>query len=198
MSLTGRTLKTGIALIATLAMLTGPALSSGTQETARADGHGAEPRSSLGIPVKSRHICKSGFDIQTHRLTPEDESAVDNSPAASVEMTKPCKGPVLVRFSSGVLAPGEQAFLYVVLIAECIGSGGFATHCTPGERHFGTPGGAGYELAAGPVPGTPVRATQWIYPELKRGQWKFAVHPARRGGDASLHGRGLSVAAFNG
>lgn len=151
--------------------------------------------------VTSRGVCGAGFDIQTPSVTPEDASAYDNAPAASVELKKPCKGSVLVRFSSGVRAPAAEDSVDVVLLAECIGTGGYLDHCVTGEVRSGTPNGQGRRLASGPVDGTSasIHSTQWLYPELKPGVWKFVVRPARNGGDdVTLHGRSLSVAAFKG
>ncbi|MEJ8571876.1 hypothetical protein [Microbaculum marinum] len=172
-----------------------------TPETASAEAGPTRENIAAQLPavrLASRRICESGFDIQTGNLTPRPAGAGDLAPAASVEMAKPCDGPVLVRFSSGVLAPGGGNGLYVVLVAECLGNGGYANHCAPGETHTAAPDSRGVQLVSGPASGAPA-AAQWIYPDLKPGIWKFVARPAHYGdGEVTLSGRGLSVAAFKG
>jgi hypothetical protein len=80
--------------------------------------------------------CKAGYDTETSVLTPPDDSTGDNPAAGSVTFTKSCTGAVVGQFTSETSIP-SGGFIHLDMIATCIGTGGFSTHCTVGQTVFG-------------------------------------------------------------
>lgn len=164
------------------------------------DNAEASARKATGrAAVQSKGVCKAGFDVRTDQHVLEHEGFGENPPGAVVRIRKPCRGAVVVRFAAAVTAPTLTDVLYLQLHARCVGKAGFADACTKGEDLFGFPGGYGLDLVTGPVSGSPVHSTQWIYSDLKPGKWKFSVLVARYTGEGvTIAERSLTVDAYVG
>lgn len=146
-------------------------------------------------------ICKMGFDFvaDTDPL-PNDDTPKNNPPVLQVQMKKPCEGTVLGLFTAEILtADGGEVLL--VMDATCTAAGGFANACTPGERVFADPGATEFVYLQRNILGTQTHAMNMVWPNLKRGVWRFRVRLS--GGDdgatpAKVGYRSFIVQAFEG
>jgi hypothetical protein len=138
--------------------------------------------------------CKAGYDTETSVLTPPDDSTGDNPAAGSVTFTKSCTGAVVGQFTSETSIP-SGGFIHLDMIATCIGTGGFSTHCTVGQTVFGQPGHTFF--AQNPTTSIETHAMDMVWPGLVKGQWTFDVRPGGNG-TAFVDFRTFFVEAFNG
>jgi hypothetical protein len=138
--------------------------------------------------------CKAGYDTETSVLTPPDDSTADNPVAGSVTFTKSCTGAVVGHFTSETSIP-SGGFIHLDMIATCVGTGGFSTHCTVGQTVFGQPGHTFF--ATSPTTNIETHAMDMVWPGLVKGQWNFAVRPGGNG-TAFVDFRTFFVEAFNG
>ncbi len=78
--------------------------------------------------------------------------------------------------------------------ATCVGTGGFATHCTVGQQIFASPGHSFFQNGASAFH---VGAIQMAWTGLLPGLWKFEALPGGNN-SANLQFRSFSVQAFPG
>ena len=138
--------------------------------------------------------CRMGYDTQTTTNVPPDDSVSDNTPAASVMITKPCAGAVIGQFTSEASTPTASDFIHIDMRATCTGTGGFANPCTVGQQVFASPGHTFFKNGAASFATSSVNM---VWSGLRKGVWRFEVLP---GGNntANLQFRTFHVEAFAG
>jgi hypothetical protein len=178
------------AIVAVVALAGTTAVLAATGDRAR-QARTLAPTAAVG--TASGGGCKAGYDTQTSVLTPPDDSTTDNPPAGSVTFTKSCTGAVVGQFTSETSIP-SGGFIHLDMIATCIGTGGFSTHCTVGQTVFAQPGHTFFSQNAS---GIETHAMDMVWPGLTKGQWTFTVRPGGNG-TAFVDFRTFFVEAFNG
>src|SRR4051812_46676718 len=186
-----------IALVVAIVMVVGVAAfaaGSGLATHTRTRAAGQVQPLTTGATAGTGGGCKMGDDTETNVLTPPDDSTADNTPAASVTLTKACGGAVLGEFTSEVDTSSAGSLLHIDMRATCVGTGGFTTHCTIGTQVFASPGHTFMRNTNG---GIETHEVNEVWTGLGKGQWTFEVLPGGNG-TAYVDFRTFIVEAFAG
>lgn len=139
--------------------------------------------------------CRAGIQTKNGTVTVPAGNILTNPAVASVTMTKPCAGAVTASFTAVVNAIGATQQVRVIGIAKCIGTGGFATHCTVGQTLIGSPDDTVIKDNGAAPQATHSAVFAWK--GLKKGTWRFDIR-ATGTDNPSVYNRSLIVNAYNG
>jgi hypothetical protein len=183
----------------TILLVMGLVLASGVAVTAFAATGADRARPASKTTPKIAGVagggCKMGYDTETSIVTPPDDSTIDNTPAATVQLAKSCTGAVVGQFTSEVSTSNAGSFIHLDMRATCVDTGGFTPHCAVGKQIFGSPGHSFFQNNA--LPSIETHAMNMVWSGLGKGVWKFEVLPGGNG-TAFLDFRTFHVEAFTG
>jgi hypothetical protein len=138
--------------------------------------------------------CNVGVDTDTNAVTP----AFGGTVVSSVTMTKPCQGIVVGQFTAETDGSGTATndILRVSLRATCTATGGLGTPCTVGQVVFAQP--APMRLDDNLQAEIETRGMNAVFPNLRRGVWRFDAVAGGDGTNAQVISRSFHVEAFQG
>jgi hypothetical protein len=180
--------------LAATAMVVGATVGYASGSAVHSRSKSSESVSALIASQSTGGGCRMGYDTQTSTLTPPDDSTADNVPAASVTITKPCRGAVVGQFQSEVSTSTAGAFIHIDMRATCTGKGGFTNACTVGMQVFGSPG---HTFLQNVQAGVQTHGVNMVWTGLPKGIWRFDVLPGG-GQGGNLQFRTFHVEAFAG
>jgi hypothetical protein len=138
--------------------------------------------------------CRTGVDTDGGIVTP----AFGGTVVSSVSITKTCPGIVVGQFTTETDGSGTSAtdFLRVSLRATCTSTGGLSNPCTVGEVVFAQPDNMRLDNdVQGEIE---TRGANAVFPNIRRGVWRFDAIVAGDGTIAQVIQRTFHVEAFNG
>jgi hypothetical protein len=138
--------------------------------------------------------CRLGVDTDTNVVTPAFAGTV----VSSVSITKTCQGVVVGQFTSETDGSGASAndFLRLSMRATCTATGGLTNPCTVGQVVFAQPDNA--RLSNNLQAEIETRGMDAVFPNLRRGVWRFDAIVAGDGAIAQMISRTFHVEAFQG
>ena len=148
----------------------------------------------IAITGTTGKTCQSGYDTQRGTLIPPDDSTADNTPAATVQITKKCPGAAVGAFTSEV-STSSGGSLHLDMRATCVATGGLTNPCTVGTVVIASPGHVFFQNN-NPA-SSEMNAHQGVWSGLQRGVWRFEVLPGG-GGNARLDYRTFVVTTYSG
>jgi hypothetical protein len=141
--------------------------------------------------------CIAAMQTRNNTVALPGGDILGNAPVVSVTMTKPCTGAVTAEFNAVVYANQSTQQVFVLGVAKCVGTGGYATpHCTVGQVIQGSPGPVIFK-DMGVVTSGESHSADFVWTGLKRGKWRFDIRPTGFN-DPSLEYRSLIVNAYKG
>jgi hypothetical protein len=138
--------------------------------------------------------CRAAVDTDTNAVTP----AFGGTVVSSVTMTKTCPGIVIGQFTAETDGSGTATndFVRVSLRATCTGAGGQTNPCAVGQVVFAQP--APMRLDDNLQAEIETRGMDAVFPNLRRGIWRFDAVAGGDGTNAQVISRTLHVEAFQG
>jgi hypothetical protein len=137
-------------------------------------------------------VCKMAWVTAQNNLAAPQGAAIAN--AGTLTMVKPCQGTVIGTFSAEVFTPGAADSLQISVTATCLGPYGQPNPCITGEIDVANPGSIYFQRQT--QPDAEANSFTVVWPNLKRGLWKFVVRLTGSGPSAHLGYRTFTVEAF--
>jgi hypothetical protein len=115
----------------------------------------------------------------------------------SVSIKKPCQGVVVGQFVTEMgQSDTGSGFLVGLMLATCMGSGGYSNPCVKDSEVLASPGEM--VLDGDVQPEVETRSMNAVWPSLKRGVWKFEMLVRGDGAIAAIGAGTFHVEAFTG